>query len=48
MYAIWGSHGGEDTDVSLLGSNAMWIFREISLFWRNILSPSSGLKIEVV
>jgi hypothetical protein len=49
-YKIWGSHGGEDIYVGLLGSNTVWTIlrREIQTFRRNILSPSSALKLEVV
>jgi hypothetical protein len=40
---IWGSHGGKDVDVVLLGCNAVWTCRQIPTFRRNILPPSSGL-----
>jgi hypothetical protein len=43
---MWGSHGGED--VGLLGCNAMWTCTHIRKFRRNILPPSSGLKLETV
>jgi hypothetical protein len=36
-----------DVDVGLLGSKAVQTCREISRFRRNIISPSSGLKMEV-
>jgi hypothetical protein len=38
---IWGSHGGEDVDVGLLGCNAVWTCRYIPTFRRDILSLSS-------
>jgi hypothetical protein len=46
VYEIRGFHGGEDVDLGLLGSNAAWTFRQIPMFRRNILPPSSGLMIE--
>jgi hypothetical protein len=39
---IFGSRGSEGTDVGLLGCN------QIPKFRRNILLPSSGLKMEAV
>jgi hypothetical protein len=38
----WGSHGGEDVYVGLLGSNDVWTCRYIPAFRSNILPPSSG------
>jgi hypothetical protein len=35
-------------DASLLGSNITWTYRQTSTFQRNILSPSSALKMERV
>jgi hypothetical protein len=40
VYKISGFHGREDVDVGLVGSNEMWTF------WRNMLPPTSGLKME--
>jgi hypothetical protein len=40
----WGSHGGEDVHGSLMSCNAVWTFRWVPTFRRNILSLSSGLK----
>jgi hypothetical protein len=34
-----------DVDVVLLGFKAVWTGRQIRTFRRNIMSPSSGLKI---
>jgi hypothetical protein len=44
MCEIWGSRGGKDVDVGLLGCIAMCTCRYISPFRRNILPPL-GLKI---
>jgi hypothetical protein len=38
-----GSHSSEDIHVGLLGCNIMWTCRHKPMFWRNILSPFSGL-----
>jgi uncharacterized protein (DUF58 family) len=38
--------GGEDVHVVLLNSDAVWTGRSIPPFRWNILSPSSGLKME--
>jgi hypothetical protein len=40
LHEIWGSRGGEDVDVGLLGCNAVWIWQHM-----NILPPSSGLAV---
>jgi len=40
---IWGSHGDEDVDV-VLGCDAMQTHGYTPTFWKNILTPSSGLK----
>jgi hypothetical protein len=29
---IWGSHGGDDVDVGLMGRNALWIVRGYQRF----------------
>jgi hypothetical protein len=43
--SVWGSHGGEDVDVGLLGFNAASTCRQISpTFRRNTLSSSPELK----
>jgi hypothetical protein len=41
---IRGSQGDEAVNVGLIDSNAIWDYRWISLFRRNILPPSSGLE----
>jgi hypothetical protein len=35
----WSSHGIEDIGVLLLGSDAMWTFRQAPTFRRNLFSP---------
>lgn len=44
VYGILRSHGSEDVSFGRPGSDAVWICREIPMFRRNILPPSSGLK----
>jgi hypothetical protein len=48
LYKIWGSHGGEDVDVGLLGCNAVWNCKKILTFRRNTLPPSSALKMALL
>jgi hypothetical protein len=45
LYEISGSHGGEDVDVGLLGCDAVWNCRWIPTFRKNIVIPSSVLKM---
>jgi hypothetical protein len=42
---IWGFHGGDDNYDIVLGFGAVWPGRYMPAFRRNILSPSSGLKL---
>jgi hypothetical protein len=37
-----------DISIFLLGCDAVWTHRQIPTLWRNILSPPSGVKKEVV
>jgi hypothetical protein len=43
----WGSHGGKNVNVGLLGRNAMWICKQIPTFRKNLLSLPSVLKATV-
>jgi hypothetical protein len=45
---ITGSHGRKDVDVGLLGCDTVWTRKQIPTFRRNILSPSSALKMEKI
>jgi hypothetical protein len=45
---MWGSHGSEDINVGLLGSNNVWTCWQIPTFQRNILPPTSGPKMEAI
>jgi hypothetical protein len=45
---IWDSHSGEDVDVGLLGSKAVWICGQLPNFRRKILLLSKGLKMEAI
>jgi hypothetical protein len=38
----------EDTNVGLLGCNAVWACKYILTFWRNIMPSSSGLMMETI
>jgi hypothetical protein len=42
-----GSHGGEDVGVGLLGCDVVLTCMSMPTFRRNILPPSSGLKMDL-
>lgn len=45
LFQVWGSHSSEDDSVVLPGSDTM-THRQILMFWRNMLSQYSGLKMQ--
>jgi hypothetical protein len=47
-HGIWGLRGCEDVCVVLRGRGTIWARRYIPTFRRNILFPSSELKIEII
>lgn len=38
--AILGSGGGEGIDYGILGCNAVWSYKRLQMFRRNVIPPS--------
>lgn len=41
---LWGFCGYEKSDCGLVGYDIVWFRRWLTMFWRNVLPPSSGYK----